>query len=94
MANAWADMGKVEISVEGGGRPNTARFGASVVGQVVPDEVGLSSIQKDQGQLFQQRGLMGFDGAVVGGPGFDNPVLGQFGLGLQGSGAMETFGAK
>jgi len=46
MAKAWADMGKVEISVERGG---AARFDASVVGQVVPDEVGLFSIQKDQG---------------------------------------------
>ena len=59
MANAWADMGKVEISVEGGGRPNTARFGASVVGQVMPDEVGLSSIQKDQGQALSAAWLDG-----------------------------------
>jgi hypothetical protein len=94
MAKAWADMEKVEISVERGGRPDTARFDASVVGQVVPDEVGLFSIQKDQGHLFQQRGLMGFRGEVVVGLAFDDPVLGQFGLGVQGVGAMETFRAK
>jgi len=37
---------------------------------------------------------MGFDGEVVVGLGSDDLVLGQFGLGLQGVGAMDTFRAK
>jgi len=49
-------MGKVKIAVERGGRPDSARFDAPVVGRVVHHEVGLFSILKNLGQILKQRG--------------------------------------
>ena len=76
-----ADIGEVEIIVEGGGGPDISSFDASVVGRVVHHEVGLFSVLKHQSQILKQRGLIGFDGEVVVGVAFFDQVLGEFALG-------------
>jgi hypothetical protein len=81
-----ADVGKVEIVVEVGGRPDIARFNASMVGRVMHDEVGLFSILKHQRHIVKQRGLIGFDGEVVVGLALIDQVVGKSALGVQGIG--------
>ena len=78
-----AEMGEVEIAVELGGCPDLAGFDAPVVGRVVPEEVGLFSILKNQSHILKQRGLIGFDGEVVVGLTFGDQVVGEFALGEQ-----------
>ena len=74
-------MGKVEIAVERGGRPDIARLDAPVVGRVVHHEVGLFSVLEEQPKVVKQRGLVGFDGEVVVGVALIDQVVGHFALG-------------
>ncbi len=79
-------MGKVEIAVEHGGRPDIARFDPPVVGRVVHHEVGLFSILEEQRDILKEAGLIGFDGEVIMGLALYHQVLGEFALGVQGIG--------
>jgi hypothetical protein len=76
-----ADMREVEIVVEFGGGPDLTSFDAAVIGRVVFDEQRLFAIVKEQDQIIEERGLIGFDGEVVVGVTFTDQVVGYRALG-------------
>ncbi len=80
-----ADVGEVEIGVEGRGGPDFPGLDPSVIA-VDGDGVGCWSVAEEQGEIQQQGGLIGFDGKVVVGVSLQHQIVGERALGQQGIG--------
>ncbi len=81
-----AHMRKIEIPVEFRGRPDLARFDASVVRRGRLDKMRLAAIPKIELQGFQKTGLVSFHRERVVGLALLDQVSRQFALGQQGIG--------
>jgi len=59
------DVGKVEIEVECGGGPNFSSFDLAMIRGIIGNEIGFLSILEIQLDIFEESGLVAFDGEVV-----------------------------
>ena len=75
-----ADMGEIHITVEFGAGPDFTGFDAAVVGRIVGDTVGVTSVLEKQSDVVKERNLIGFDCEVVVGVALSNQVVGEFSL--------------
>lgn len=79
------DMREVEIGVEGRGGPDFSGLDPSVIA-VDGDGVGCWPVLEEEGEILQQRGLIGFDGKVIVGLSLHHQIVGECALGQQGIG--------
>jgi hypothetical protein len=79
------DVGEVEIGVERCRGPDFSGRDPAVIA-VDGDGVGGWPVVEEQGEILQQRGLIGFDGNVVVGLSLRHQIVGERALGQQGIG--------
>lgn len=78
------DVREVQVLVECGGGPDPSLFDAAVIGRVAKDEIGSAAVFKEQFDIFEDSGLVFFDGEVVVSLSILDDVIGQATLGQQG----------
>jgi len=74
------DVRKVEKIIEFGGGPDLSLFDAAVIRRVEKDEIGLAAVFEEQTDVFEQAGLVVFDGEVVVGVALLDDVFGELSL--------------
>ncbi len=79
-------MREIEIAIELGSGPNLSSFDSPMF-KVHADEIGLFALLKIKGEIFEQRGLIAFDGEVVMGLSIFDQIVGELALGQQRIGA-------
>jgi len=67
-------MREVEVAVELCGRPDFAGFNAAVIRRCIINEVRFLSVPEVEIDVFQERGLVAFDGEVIMGLTFSNQI--------------------
>ena len=79
-------MRKIQITVQFRGRPDLARFDASVVRRGMLDKMRLAAIPEIELQGFQKTGLISFHREIVVGLALPDQISSKFALGQQGIG--------
>lgn len=82
------DMREVEIGVEFRSGPDFSDFDASVLWRGMFDEVGLSTILEEEGEIFEESFLISFDDEVIMGVTVGDDVVGEFALSQEGIGGQ------
>ena len=77
------DVGKVEIEVECGGGPNFSSFDPTMIWGIIGNEIGFLSILEIQLDIFEEAGLVAFDGEVVMGLTLEAQIIGDLALGQE-----------
>jgi len=76
-------VGEVEVGVECGGGPNFSSFDPAMIRGIIGNEIGFLSILEIQLDIFEEAGLVAFDGEVVMGLTLEAQIIGDLSLGQE-----------
>lgn len=76
-----SDVRKVQVVIELGGGPDFTRFNASMLGWIKSDVVWFLAVLEKERDVFEDRGLVSFDGEVIVALAVFDDVFGELTLG-------------